>query len=116
MRKKKEKIEIKKEDCDIFDEIMKMTEIESLKFGKIDAEIRNAALSIQISNFHKQFLKTEFEMKSKEEDEKIASFNALIRKLKPEYDRLIKELATKYNISDVSKMSIDPDTKIIREI
>jgi len=98
------------------DMTVRLTEIEALKFGKLDAEIRNAAQGIQIANYRKQELRMEFESKCRKEDESMAELNGLIKKLKPEYEELLEELIKKYNIRDRNHLSIDPDTRIIREV
>ena len=110
MAKKARKVE------EVIDAVTKLTELEAMKFGKIDAEIRNAALSIQVATYKKQEYRTEYEIRCRQEDEKIAEYNMLIKKLRPEYEALMKELIEKYKISDVCKLSIDPDTRVIREI
>lgn len=115
--KKETKIENKiQEPVDVFDHIARMTEVECLKFGKLDAEIRNAMQGMQISAYRKQDFKREFEAKCRQEDEKIAALNAIVQRLRPEYDSLIDELARKFDIKDKTKMSIDPDTGIVRDI
>jgi len=98
------------------DFVVKISEIEALKFGKMDAEIRNAMQAIQISHYKKKELKAEYDIKCKQEDDSVAEFNAIINRLKPEYDKLIEEFVKKYNIKDKNRISIDPDTGIIREI
>lgn len=98
------------------DNVQKITEIESLKFGKLDAEIRNAIQSIQIANYKKQEYRLEYEAKCNKEDLNIIEINNILRQLRPQYEALIAELIKKYNIKDKDKLSIDPDTRIIQEI
>ena len=110
----KQELPVQQED--VFDNVLIMTDLEALKFGKMDAEIRNAALSMQLIGYLKKDIRTEFEGKMRAEDEKMAALNKLINTLRPEYEALIEELMKKYEIKDRTKMSIDPDTKIIREL
>lgn len=115
MARKIKKLKKGKQDFDL-DMTIRLTEIEALTFGKLDAEIRNAAQGIQIANYRKQEFRIEYENKCRKEDNSVAELNMTIKKLKPEYEALVEELIKKYNIKDRNRMSIDPDTRIIREI
>ena len=111
-----EKVNEVVEEFNPMDEVKRLSTIESLTFGKLDAEIRNALQGVQLSNYKKQDARLEYEAKLRREDEQIAALNNSIKRLRVEYEALLDEIIKKYDIRDKTKMTIDPDTGIIQEL
>jgi hypothetical protein len=96
-------------------EIPKLTEIESLRFGKFDAELRNVMQGIQLKEYEIEKINRDFvEKKNATIQQKIA-LNAQLEEMKPRYTELVEGLAKKYKI-DPKNMTIDPDSGVIRDL
>ena len=96
--------------------VVRINETEALRFGKLDAEMRNHIQGIKIIELEHADMKRDFNdrLRSKS-DEKVALTRA-IESVRPEYEELVKTLAKKYKIPDHKKMSIDPDSRAIRDL
>jgi len=100
-------------DGDAVEGVTRLSELEALKFNRIDVEIRNSLQGQRLADF--EIEKTDRdaqEIKRLKMLEK-ARLQALVERLKPEYETLVLDIAKKYNI-DPKTMTIDPDTRVIR--
>jgi cell envelope opacity-associated protein A len=100
-----------------------METIDALRFAKIDTEIRNHLQGVQIAELEMKLVQTEMNEQVKRMRDVVAAkvahrdqLNATVKSLRPAYDKLLRELAAKYGIADVSKMTIDADVGLIREL
>jgi hypothetical protein len=113
--KRKRKDEVKETEVFVVDHIVKLTELEAATFKATDAEVRNALQGLKI---------LELEMRESERkfyDEKETRLR-MIDNLKnqqevkyKEYRNLVEEISKKYKI-DPHSMTIDPDTRVIRDL
>lgn len=102
-------------DADAVGSVMKLTELEALKWAKLDTEIRNALQGLRLADLEVEKAKREFvEFRNLKELEK-SRLQSTIETLKPEYTNLVEGFGKKYGI-DPTKMSIDPDTRVIRDL
>ena len=93
------------------DGVQKLTEVEALRFGKLDAEIRNARMGMDLSRHEIVRLNQQIAAIRNQ----IARVNDHLEKeLQPAYNRFVSGLAKKYEIP-VNRLVIDPDIGTIRD-
>lgn len=100
----------------------RLTEVEAERWGRLDAEIRNYLLSQKLKQAELQILEYQEKERQQRHALVLAQKNNEIEELRQrvlvarqEYDKLTDSFAAKYNISK-TKMVIDPDTRVIREL
>lgn len=96
--------------------VLKTTEVEALRFAKLDAELRNDRQAIQLFDYRMNDIKNRAEREIAALAHQRQQVEAAITARKPEYQQLVLSLAEKYGIEDPSKMTIDPDTCVIRDL
>jgi hypothetical protein len=104
------------EKNDPVEQAVKLSELEALKFGKMDAEMRNCLQGIQLADYEINRIRVEAQQKMEQQQIQRSKLNDQLGRLKAEYVPFVKELAAKYKMPDADKMSIDPDSRIIRDI
>jgi hypothetical protein len=104
------------DNADADSKVLKVTEVEALRFAKLDAELRNDRQALQIFDFKMSEIKDKAEKEITDLSNQRQQVSAAITARKPEYQQLVKALADKYGIEDPSKMTIDPDTCVIRDL
>lgn len=92
-----------------------LTEAESLRWGKMDAEMRNDLQGMRLADFEIEVLQREYVQKRVTYEALKKQLTASIELKKQEYQKLTLSLAEKYKV-DPKKMAIDPDTGSIREV
>jgi hypothetical protein len=93
------------------DGVQKLTEVEALRFGKLDAEIRNARMGMELSKHEIVRLNQQIAVIRNQ----VAQVNDNLEKsLQPEYNRFVSGLAKKYGIP-VQRLVIDPDLGTVRD-
>jgi phosphopantetheine adenylyltransferase len=97
------------------DRVNKLTEVEALRFGKLDAEMRNHIQGMRIASLEIDSLQREAREKVAQLEERKAQIKRALMDVRPEYDSFIKKLAKKYGVPDPDRVLIDPDTGIIRD-
>lgn len=118
---------------DFADAVMKLDELEANRWGRIDAEIRNAIqgqrikdLEMRVSELEEllrrqkveaeeQKLREVYERKRTDRTIMKQKLVSEVSNLRKEYEELTESIAKKYKI-DKNKMSIDPNTGTIREL
>ena len=93
----------------------KLTEAEALRWGKMDAEMRNDLQGLRLADFETEVLQREYVQKRATYDALKKQLSASIELKKQEYQKFTLSLAEKYKV-DPKKMAIDPDTGSIREV
>lgn len=96
--------------------VVKTTELEALRWAKLDTEFRNDRQAIQIFDFKCKEIKDKAEQEIAGLVNQRAQLEAAITARKPEYQELVKSLAKRYGIKDPARMTIDPDTQVIRDL
>lgn len=96
--------------------VLKCSELEALRFAKIDTEARNDNQALQILDFRIRETRSRAELELAQLTTQKHQLQAAIEARKPVYLALVKELAEKYGIEDPSKMTIDTDTGVIRDL
>jgi hypothetical protein len=96
-------------------EVPRLTEVESLRFGKFDAELRNVMQGIQLKEYEIEKAQREYQEKRNSLMNQKTELVLKQQALKPQYVEMVEGLAKKYKM-DSTKMTIDPDSGIIREI
>jgi len=114
-----------KQDDRIFDpveEVYKLTVAEADKWGRLDAEIRNAlqgqrilALESKVEENAERERRLAYQQKQLTRQQEAKALDNQIAVLKLEYQGLTNELANKYEV-ELSKLVIDPGTRVIREL
>jgi DNA repair ATPase RecN len=104
------------EKNDPVEQAVKMSELEALKFGKMDAEMRNCLQGIQLADYEVNRIRIEAQQKMEQQQMQRSKLTSQLERLKAEYVPFVKELAKKYDMPDPEKMAIDPDSRIIRDI
>lgn len=104
------------EENDGPERVVKMKEVEALRFGKMDAEIRNAVQGIKLLDYEVENEKIRYRAALQSMLSRRAQLEARLEALKGEYDPLIADLAASYGIDDASRMTIDPDSGTIRDV
>jgi len=102
----------KKEDTQLG---MTLTEVEALRWGKMDSDMRNDLQALRLVDYELDLLTRNYlEQKLVQETMK-KRLIASIESRRIEYQELTKSLAEKYKV-DLKRMVIDPDTGSIREL
>jgi len=97
------------------DKVMKMTDLEAYKFSSLDTEIRNHLQGIRIVDLEKKVADIDHIKSQERRDLQKKQLSELVESKQGEYASFINNLASKYNL-DAQKMSLDPDSKIIRDL
>lgn len=115
---------------DPLEAVVRLTETELLKLGKISAEVRLEILSARMAVFEAQEIrsKAEAEVRKREEEMKAWAQTELEKKdqartahlqeanrLRQLHDHLTAELAKKYGIEEPNSMLVDPETGVVRD-
>jgi hypothetical protein len=88
----------------------RLSEMEALRFGKQDAELRNIITAIRGCDLELKILEHEYAVgRSKIASNKLRLEQLLAQK-RPMYQQLTKKIADRFDV-DITKMSIDPDTR-----
>ena len=95
---------------------IKLTEIEALRFGKMDAEMRNILQGIQLVTLEAEKVQREAQDKLRTLEGNKRQLKDKLQSIKPGYTEFVTELAEKYGVEDPSKMSLDPDTGTVRDL
>jgi len=95
--------------------VMQLTEVESLRWGKLDAEIRNLLQGARLEELEIEALNRLYVAQKQTRETMKQSYLRDVERLKKEYVEFTQRLAEKYHV-DPKKMTIDPDTGVIREI
>jgi septal ring factor EnvC (AmiA/AmiB activator) len=98
-----------------FDKVMKMTQIEALQFGKLDAEIRNQLQGMKLVDHQLLELKRKYQEDVAQLTNLKAHHEDSVKHLRPQYQDLVNTLAKKYGINDPKRMVIDPDSGTVRD-
>lgn len=96
--------------------VIRLDNVDALRFGKIDAELRNAVQGQTIIDFKMSELNTMHKQRIKELQANREHLCALVAASKGQYLELVDKLAKKYGIDDPSQMTIDPDNGIVRDL
>jgi hypothetical protein len=100
-------------DADAVESVMRLTEIEALKFNRIDVEIRNSLQGQRLADFEIDKAERDAQDLKRLKMLEKARLQAIVERMKPEYEALVKSIAEKFNL-DPTTMTIDPDTRVIR--
>lgn len=98
------------------DKVVKLSERDALRFGKVDAEVRNAIQGQRLIDYQITELQQKAEAKIKELQGQKARLIAMVESHEQDYKALIEELAKTYGIPDHKKMAIDPDNGTVRDL
>lgn len=97
------------------DHVHRLDQIEALKFGKLDAEMRNLAQGLKLISYEIQDVR-------RQADDRIATLElnkkkiaADLERARPEYQALLKEIAERHGIDDPKNLLIDPDSGIVHD-
>ena len=99
---------------DVLQEVVKIEEVEALRFAKLDTEIRNAVQGSKLIDFEIDKLNREFEAKLRELRTTKTQLEASISGLRPQYQDIVTKIGEKYSIAP-EHVIIDPDSLIIRD-
>jgi hypothetical protein len=101
---------------DAVEHTMKLTEIEALTFAKMDTEIRNCSQGIQLCDLRADKIRNEMNQGILAQSLEKQRLQNMLKDLQSKYVPYMRELAEKYEIADSAKMTIDPDTRVIRDL
>ena len=110
-KKKKSK---KVKAVDATEEVVKMDERDALRFGKLDAEMRNRLQGIQLKEFEIQDVKRKNQEQLNSLRQIQAQLKVEVSGIKPFYDALLNELSKRYGIPK-ERIIVDPDSGTIRD-
>lgn len=96
--------------------VSRLDRVDALRFGKIDAELRNAAQGQQLIDYKLAELQNVYRQKVEELKGQREHLGTLIESQREEYKHVVTALAKKYGIDDPGKMTIDPDNGIVRDL
>ena len=98
------------------DVVEKVTEVEALRFAKLDTEARNDNQAMEILTFKMAAVRQRAEQELGNLQMQKHQLQAAIDARKPLYQSMVEELAEKYGIDDPSQMTIDPETGVVRDL
>lgn len=101
----------------------KVSEMDALRFGKLDAEMRNHLGGMRIADLELERLdrqmdkaKTDYVNTKTQLVSQKRALQGLVDQLKPEYDSLVNRIAEEHGIESPKSMSIDPETRVVRDL
>jgi hypothetical protein len=107
---------------DPFTGFKRLSEVDAEKWGRMDAEIRNALqgqriknLEIELAEFKEKQRREEYTRSQLSKQAEIKVLQNQVESLKKNYEEFTTQLAEKYDVNK-EKMTIDPDTGLIREL
>ena len=95
--------------------VLKLTEVEALRWGKMDAEMRNTLQGARLEELELELLARNYVQQKQAKEALRQRLLLEIEQRKKEYTEFTATLAEKYKINP-EKMAIDPDTGVIREL
>lgn len=95
--------------------VQRVTEIEALTFSALDTEIRNHIQGVRILDLEMTQEQQKFTLQQKDRAARRENLLAAVAAKKDEYSTFVKDLAKRYDL-DPEKMTIDPDTRAIRDM
>jgi hypothetical protein len=96
--------------------VVKLSEQDALRFGKIDAEVRNAIQGQRLIDYEIVEFQQNAKNKLRELNVRKAQLVALSKSLEGEYKQVVMGIADKYGIGDPTQMAIDPDVGTVRDL
>jgi hypothetical protein len=103
-----------KEGLNPIDHVMRLTEMDRLRFVEIDNDVRGSAQQIRILNLEQQQDGMQYEDRKRQRQAHVDTHSANIEAQQGEYKRLVQELGKKYGF-DPAHVSIDDKTGVIRD-
>lgn len=98
------------------DDVVKLTERDALRFGKVDAEVRNALQGQRLIDYEIDALRRNAQEKIADLQLRKAQLVAVVKNHESNYNELVQEIAESYGIHDPTKMAIDPDNGTVRNL
>ena len=98
------------------DKVVKLSSIDALRFGKADAEMRNAMQGIELIDYRITDLLQSTKVKVSELRTKKALLETMVGNHKASYQELVRNIADTYGIPDPAQMAIDPDNGTVRDL
>ena len=95
-------------------QVLKLEINEALRFGKLDAEIKNHLQGIKLAEYEIQSIKRQFQDRIKAQMDHQAQLKLDVARVKPLYDDLLGEISKRYDIP-TANLLIDPDSRTIRD-
>jgi len=100
---------------DAADATVKLDATDALRFGKLDAEVRNALLGLQVTDLEIQGLDRAHRDQRAVLLEKKRQLAGEVSRRRAEYTALVTTLSVRYDIP-AECMAIDPDTGIVHTV
>lgn len=94
----------------------RMTEEETLRLGKLHAELENCDLKLGLFGYETTRLQQAHADNMQKLLRKQREVETLRDRLRPEYGRLVQLIAEKYGVEDSDKMTFDTESGIIRDL
>jgi len=95
--------------------VVKLSELDALRFGKLDSDIRNHLQGVQLADMKILSVQREAREQVTSLEVQRERLRAMAKSLQPQYDALVKELADKHGIPDPKRMIIDPEAGTVRD-
>lgn len=96
--------------------VEKVTELEALRFAKLDTEARNDNQALEILNFKMAAVRQRAELELSQLQMQKRQLQASMDARKAPYESMVLDLAERYGIKNPSQMTIDPETCVIRDL
>jgi len=96
--------------------VVKLSERDALRFGKVDAEVRNAIQGQKLIDYEINVVQQNVRQKIAELQQRKAELINVVREYQGSYQAIVQEIAETYGIHDPAKMAIDPDAGIVRDL
>lgn len=103
-------------EVDPGEKVVKLDELDALRFGKADAEIRNAVQGQQLIDYKISKIQEEANAKIKALNMEKLQLISVVKNHQGNYKELVKGIADTYGIPDPSQMAIDPDNGTVRDL
>lgn len=96
--------------------VTKLSEVDALRFGKADAEMRNDMQELRLIDYQAAEVRQKAKSQLMELDVRKAQLQNALKSNKVKYLALVEELAKSYGIGDPKNMVIDPDSGTVRDL
>lgn len=97
------------------DVVMRTTELQAAQWASLDAEIRNAMQGIELSKKDDVIAASAFEKARRVREVHRSQLVLQANALRTRYTDITNQIATQHGL-DPSKMSIDPETRVVRDL
>jgi len=101
---------------DMMENIVRVSELEAAQFGRIHAEMQHYLQGLELNRMRAGEVSRQMEQQLKNLSLERAQLEQSVSTLRPQYASMVTSLAKKYKIHNPKTMSIDTESRIVRDL